>query len=79
MQFASILSLSIAYTQAVEWILNFIVIFTGYANTTSTLIGVEGGRWWGATKWQIKGTSELKTAKWHQLVLVSAPHNTQNS
>ena len=26
-----------------------------------------------------KGTSELKTAKWHQLVLVSAPHNTQTA
>ena len=51
--------------------------FTGYANTTSTLIGVEGGGWWGATKWQVKG--ELKTAKWHQLVLVSAPPNTQKS
>ena len=28
---------------------------------------------------QAKGTSELITAKWHQLVLVSAPRNTQNS
>ena len=30
-------------------------------------------------KWWVKGMSELKTAKWHQLVLVLAPHNTQNS
>ena len=43
------------------------------------LLGMEGGGWWGATKWWVKGTSELKAAKWHQLVLVLAPHNTQNS
>ena len=52
-------------------------IFSGYANTTSTPIGVEGRwwwgamKWWGATKWQAKGTSELNTAKWHLLVLRS--------
>ena len=38
---------------------------------------MEGEGWWRATKWQIKGMSELKTAKWHQLVLVLAPHNTK--
>ena len=53
--------------------------FSGYANTTSTPIGVESGGWWGAMKWRAKGMSKLKTAKWHQLVLVLAPHNTQNS
>ena len=46
---------------------------------TNTPTGVEDGGWWGAMKWWVKGTSELKTAKWHQLVLVSAPHNTRNS
>ena len=53
--------------------------FTGYTNTTSIPIGVEGEGWWGAMKWWVKGTCKLRTAKWHQLVLVSAPHNAQNS
>ena len=26
-------------------------------------LGVEDGEWWGATKWWVKGRSELKIAK----------------
>ena len=33
----------------------------------------------GAMKWQVKGLYKLKTAKWHQLVLFSAPHNTKTA
>ena len=42
-------------------------------------MGVESGGWWGAMNRWVKGTSELKTAKWHQSVLILAPHNAQNN
>ena len=41
-------------------------------------ISWEGGRvrgGWGAMKYQAKVTSTMKTAKWHPLVLFSAPHS----
>ena len=28
-------------------------------------------------KWHVNGPRKLKTAKWHQFVLVLAPHNTK--
>ena len=37
-----------------------------FTNTTSTLIGVEGGGWWGATKWRVKANhncQQWKTAQ----------------
>ena len=40
-------------------------------------IGVDGEEQWGAMKWQIDCLCKLKTAKWHQLVLYSVPHNAQ--
>ena len=52
---------------------------TGYANTISTSIGVEGGGCWGATTWWVNAMCKVKTAKWNHLELFSAPHNTQSS
>ena len=59
------------------------LLFTGYANATSTPIWVEvgggggGWRWWEAMKWQVNPPCKMKTAKWHRLELFSAPHNTK--
>ena len=36
---------------------------------------MKGGGWWGTIKWQVNPLSKLKTAKWYQLVVFSAPHN----
>ena len=60
-----------------SWIAQHLEFFTDVANTTSNLIGWEGGQ--GAIKWRAKVTSSLKTAKWLPLLLFSPPHVTQSS
>ena len=71
-------------TVTVEWIVSWIACYfqyfcTSVANTTSSSIGVESGGWWGITKWQTMTVVKLKTAKWHQLMSLSAPNITQSS
>ena len=56
-------SLCLLYTGQLAEFPTMLDSFMGVANTTSTLIGREGGGRWGATKWQAKATSSLKTAK----------------
>ena len=41
-------------------------LLTRIANTASTPIGMEGGMWWGATKWQAK---VMPTLKMHELLV----------
>ena len=49
-------------------------LFHKVVNTTGIPIGVEGGGWWGATKWWEVPIQKLFMAKWLQSRLFSAPH-----
>ena len=49
-------------------------LFHKVVNTTRILIGVEGGGWWGATKWRELLTQKHFMAKRLQFRLVSTPH-----
>ena len=56
-------------------------LFHKVVNTTSSPIGVEGGGWWGATKWQDPMIQKLFMAKWLQFkpFNFSAPRVTKCS
>ena len=42
------------------WLAEFPTILDSFfINTTGTYIGVEGGGWWGATKWQVTANYKL--------------------
>ena len=51
-------------------------LFHKVVNTTSSPIEVEGGWWWGATKWPDLPIKSYK-AKWLQFRLFSDPHITK--
>ena len=58
------------YSPTIEWMASWIgLVFTGVADTTSTLIEWDGGGRWVAKKYCTKPFSTLKTAKWCSLVL----------
>ena len=54
-------------------------LFTGIANTKSSVIGVEDGGLVGSHEVQTKAISTLKTVKWCPLVSFSTPHITQKA
>ena len=54
-------------------------LFHKVVNTASSPIRVEGGGWWGTTKWWDLPIQKLFMAKWLQFRLFSAPHVTKCS
>ena len=60
------------------WLAEFPAILDSFLLATSIPQALLKG-WRGAMKRHANLLCKVKTAKWHQLVLFTAPHNTQNS